>query len=68
MDASFVVIAHHVATNGDLFPEDAPAAFTYNGPGGAVDTVTKAWAGASYRLTYAYSGDSLVSASGWVKV
>jgi hypothetical protein len=50
-------------------PDSLPQAFTYNGPSGAVDTVTVGpdLNGNYFRQTYAYTGSNLTSTSAWVK-
>jgi hypothetical protein len=48
-------------------PDDAACVYTYNGPGGAVDTATLTYNGGMWRKTYTYTGNLLTSETGWVK-
>jgi hypothetical protein len=53
-----------------LSPDSLPQALTYNGPGGAVDTITVGpdENGYTYRQTYTYTGSNVTGISAWVKL
>lgn len=50
-----------------FLPDDAACVYTYNGPGGAVDTATLTYNGGTWLKTYTYTGNVLTSETGWVK-
>lgn len=49
-------------------PNDAAHVYTYNGPGGAVDTDTLTYNGGTWRKTYTYTGSLLTGETIWVKL
>jgi len=55
--------------NYSLNPESLAQILTYNGPGGAVDTITAGpdAAGLSYKQTFTYTGSNVTAISAWVK-
>lgn len=58
------------STGENMFAPDSLAqAYTYNGPGGKIDSVTVGPDGLGfyYTQTYTYTGDNLTGVSAWVK-
>lgn len=52
-----------------LNPDELPQTMTYNGPSGAVDTITAGpdFQGFSYKQTLTYTGNNVTTVSAWVK-
>ena len=52
-----------------LHPDSLAQVLTYNGPSGAVDTITVGpdLLGNSYKQTFAYTGSNITAISAWVK-
>lgn len=52
-----------------LNPDALPHVLTYNGPGGAVDTITVTdTLGNQFRQTLTYTGSNVTGISAWVKL
>jgi hypothetical protein len=66
VEFSFITVAHNVSTTGELFPEDAPKAYAYNGSN-QLTSVTATYDGKTYVKTLTYTDDNLTAESGWVK-
>ena len=51
------------------FSADLPQSMTYNGPGGAIDSVTSGpdARGFTYKQTFTYTGANVTGISAWVK-
>jgi YD repeat-containing protein len=66
VDIGVMRIPHHVSTTGEVFPEDSPKSYTYDGSGN-IETVTATWEGETYLKTLTYNAGKLASETGWVK-
>lgn len=66
LDIHLVSVLHNVSTNGEIFPQDCPKTFAYDGSGN-LTSVTALYDGKTYIQTLTYTAGKLTADSGFVK-